>query len=56
MGKAISLHLLAVRGLGIAVENVQLFKMSWAKESADAGIAGLREWEAARGVNGEQLK
>ena len=24
--------------------------MSWAKESVDAGIAGLSEWEAARGV------
>ena len=22
------------------------FNMSWAKESADAGIAGLHEWEA----------
>ena len=26
--------------------------MSWEKESADAGIAGLSEWEAARGVLG----
>ena len=29
--------------------------MSWAKESADAGIAGLREWEAARGVLGGEV-
>ena len=27
--------------------------MSWAKESADAGMARLHEWEAARGVMGE---
>ena len=26
--------------------------MSWAKESADAGMARLSEWEAARGVLG----
>ena len=26
--------------------------MSWAKESVDAGIAGLHEWEAVRGVLG----
>ena len=24
--------------------------MSWAKQSADEGMAGLSEWEAARGV------
>ena len=24
--------------------------MSWAKESADAGVAGLSEWEVVRGV------
>ena len=35
--------------------NCQLFKMSWTKESADAGIAGLREWEAARGVLGGEV-
>ena len=29
--------------------------MSWAKHSADAGIAGLREWEVARGVMVEQV-
>ena len=29
--------------------------MSWAKESADAGIAGLSEWEAARGVLGGEV-
>ena len=29
--------------------------MSWAKESADAGIAGLSEWEAARGVLGGKV-
>ena len=29
--------------------------MSWAKESADAGIAKLREWEAARGVLGGEV-
>ena len=29
--------------------------MSWAKQSADAGLAGLREWEAARGVMGEEV-
>ena len=29
--------------------------MSWAKESADAGIAGLNEWEAARGVLGGEV-
>ena len=29
--------------------------MSWAKESADAGIAGLSECEAARGVSGGEV-
>ena len=29
--------------------------MSWAKESANAGIAGLSEWEAARGVLGGEV-
>ena len=29
--------------------------MSWAKESADAGIAGLSEWEAVRGVLGGEV-
>ena len=29
--------------------------MSWAKESADAGIARLSEWEAARGVLGGEV-
>ena len=29
--------------------------MSWAKESADAGIAGLSEWEATRGVLGGEV-
>ena len=29
--------------------------MLWAKQSADAGIAGLHEWEAARGVMGEEV-
>ena len=29
--------------------------MSWAKESVDAAIAGLREWEAARGVLGGEV-
>ena len=29
--------------------------MSWAKQSADAGLAGLHEWEAARGVMGEEV-
>ena len=29
--------------------------MSWAKQAADAGIAGLREWEAARGVMAEEV-
>ena len=29
--------------------------MSWAKESADAGIAGLSEWKAARGVFGGEV-
>ena len=29
--------------------------MSWAKQSADAGLAGLCEWEAARGVMGEEV-
>ena len=29
--------------------------MSWAKESADVGIAGLSEWEAARGVLGGEV-
>ena len=29
--------------------------MSWVKESADAGIAGLSEWEAARGVLGGEV-
>ena len=29
--------------------------MSWAKESADPGIARLCEWEAARGVLGGEV-
>ena len=29
--------------------------MSWAKQSVDAGIAGLREWKAARGVMVEEV-
>ena len=29
--------------------------MSWAKQSADAGIARLHEWEAARGVMVEEV-
>ena len=29
--------------------------MSWAKQSADAGLAGLHEWEVARGVMGEEV-
>ena len=29
--------------------------MSWAKESADAGIARLSEWEVARGVLGGEV-
>ena len=29
--------------------------MSWAKQAADAGIAGLHEWEAARGVMAEEV-
>ena len=29
--------------------------MSWAKESADVGLAGLYEWEAARGVMGQEV-
>ena len=61
-GKAISLHLLAVHGLEIViviltVQTVQLNSsviMSWAKQSADAGLAGLHEWEAARGVMGRR--
>ena len=55
MGTAISLHLLAVRGLQIALVIFTVLNMSWAKESADAGIAGLHEWEAARGVLGGEV-
>ena len=29
--------------------------MLWAKQSADAGLAGLHEWEVARGVMGEEV-
>ena len=29
--------------------------MSWAKQLADVGLAGLCEWEAARGVMGEEV-
>ena len=29
--------------------------MSWTKQSADAGIAGLHEWEVARGVMVEEV-
>ena len=25
-------------------------RMAWAKQSADAGVAGLKEWEVVRGV------
>ena len=61
MGKAISLHLLAVCGLEIVILTVQTVQlnssviMSWAKQSADAGLAGLHEWEVARGVMGEEV-
>ena len=63
MGKAIKLHLLAVHGLEIViviltVQTVQLNSsviMSSAKQSADVGLAGLSEWEAARGVMAEQV-
>ena len=56
MRKATSLHLFAVRGLEIVIVilTVQVI-MSWAKESADVRLAGLREWEAARGVMGEEV-
>ena len=62
MGKAISLHILAVRGLEIViviltVQTVQLNSsviMSWAKQSADVGLAGLCEWQVARGVMGRR--
>ena len=62
MGKVISLHLLAVRGLEIviviltiqncSIKLIYSVIMSWAKQSADARLAGLHEWEAARGVMG----
>ena len=63
MGIAISLHLLVVRSLEIViviltVQTVQLNSsviMSWAKQSADVGLAGLCEWEVARGVMGEEV-
>ena len=29
--------------------------MSWAKQLADTGLAGLHEWEVARGVMGEEV-
>ena len=29
--------------------------MSWAKQSTDVGLAGLCEWEAVRGVMGEEV-
>ena len=29
--------------------------MSWARQAANAGIGGLREWEAARGVMAEEV-
>ena len=29
--------------------------MSWARQAADAGIGGLREWEVARGVMAEEV-
>ena len=29
--------------------------MLWAKQSADVGLAGFHEWEAARGVMGEEV-
>ena len=29
--------------------------MLWAKQLTDAGLAGLHEWEAARGVMGEEV-
>ena len=29
--------------------------MSWARQAADAGISGLREWEVARGVMAEEV-
>ena len=30
--------------------------MSWAKQSVDAGMARLCEWEAARGVMGGEVE
>ena len=29
--------------------------MLWTRQAADAGIGGLREWEAARGVMAEEV-
>ena len=63
MGKAISLHLLAIRGLEIVIviltiQTVQLNSsviMLWAKQSADVELSGLHEWEMARGVMGEEV-
>ena len=34
----------------LVVKSSKKYIMSWAKESADAGVAGLSEWEVVRGV------
>ena len=38
------------RFMVLVVHSFKSSKMSWAKESADAGVAGLSEWEVLRGV------
>ena len=62
MGKAISLHLLAVRGLGITAEILKLLVVQNGSNERNCGRRDCwtQEWEAARGpqggeVNGEQL-
>ena len=49
-GKVIAQHHFAVRGCCSCKFVVSSSKMSWAKASAEAGLAGLNEREAARGA------
>ena len=54
MRKAISLHLLAVRGCEILVcfilLELQYTVMAWAKQAADAGVGGMQERQVVQGV------
>ena len=50
MRKVIVQHNLAVCGCYFSLRVFDTVKMSWAKQSAEAGLAGLTEQEAAHGA------